>query len=89
MISVYRSNETLGEKPLSFCLWGVLPSAKRTEGRAARGRPKNVWQLSFELVLERYTNIIRQVLLLHVRAYRVRIDRFDRARGTRARYNET
>ena len=25
-------------------LWGVLPSAKRPEGRAARGRPGNVWQ---------------------------------------------
>ena len=24
-------------------LWGVLPSAKRPEGRAARGRPGNVW----------------------------------------------
>ena len=26
-------------------LWGVLPSAKRPEGRAARGRPGNVWQV--------------------------------------------
>ena len=25
-------------------LWGVLPSAKRPEGCAARGRPGNVWQ---------------------------------------------
>ena len=25
-------------------LWGVLPSAKRPEGRAARGRPGNVGQ---------------------------------------------
>ena len=25
-------------------LWGVLPKAKRPEGRAARGRPGNVWQ---------------------------------------------
>ena len=25
-------------------VWGVLPSAKRPEGRAARGRPGNVWQ---------------------------------------------
>ena len=27
-----------------YSLCGVLPSAKRPEGRAARGRPGNVWQ---------------------------------------------
>ena len=31
-------------KYVSRPLWGVLPSAKRPEGRAARGRPGNVWQ---------------------------------------------
>ena len=31
-------------------LWGVLPSAKRPEGRAARGRPGNVWQFSDRLI---------------------------------------
>ena len=31
---------------ICFIFWGVLPSAKRPlEGRAARGRPGNVWQL--------------------------------------------
>ena len=32
-------------------LWGVLPSAKRPEGRAARGRPGNVWQLNSSIAL--------------------------------------
>ena len=31
-------------RPKCFIFWGVLPSAKRPEGRAARGRPGNVWQ---------------------------------------------
>ena len=30
-------------------LWGVLPSAKRPEGRAARGRPGNVWQYRYNV----------------------------------------
>ena len=31
-------------EPQGYVVWGVSPSAKRPEGRAARGRPGNVWQ---------------------------------------------
>ena len=36
-------------RPKYILFWGVLPSAKRPEGRAARGRPSNVWQPCFTL----------------------------------------
>ena len=42
---------TIYKYKLNTPLWGVLPSAKRPERRAARGRPGNVWQA--RVLLER------------------------------------
>ena len=40
-LAIYRSNFISPPEKFVSC-WGVLPSAKRPEGRAARGRPGNV-----------------------------------------------